>query len=262
VVTNHHVVAGATSIKVRVVSTGQTYTATYIGGDATADVAVLKLVGARGLTPVTIANTAARAGDKVTAIGDAGGDGGSLTAAPGTVAALGQNITVGEEDGSSSSLTELIEMNADVVPGDSGGAVRNAADEVVGMNVAASTGSSNVTGYAIPIATVSKVASEILAGQASSTVALGYSGYLGVGLDPASEVPLVAELMNGGAASAAGIKVGATITKLNGTAITSGAQLRALLAKASPGDSATVTWKTARGVTRSATLQLGTAPIA
>jgi S1-C subfamily serine protease len=68
--------------------------------------------------------------------------------------------------------------------------------------------------------------------------------------------------MNGGAASAAGIKVGATITKLNGTAITSGAQLRALLAKASPGDSATVTWKTARGVTRSATLQLGTAPIA
>jgi S1-C subfamily serine protease len=262
VVTNHHVVAGATAVKVTVVSTGKTYTATYVGGDATADVAVLKLTGASGLTPIKLATTAAAANDAVTAVGDAGGDGGTLTASPGTVAALGQNISVQSDDGTSSNLTDLIEMNAYVVPGDSGGAVLNSSGAAVGMNVAASSGARYVTGYAIPIATVESIADQILAGDDNSSIALGYSGYLGVGLDPNNTAPVIAQVMEGGAAESAGIAAGDTITNLNGTAITSAEQLRSLVAKTAPGDRVTVSWKTSAGAARAATVTLGGGPIA
>jgi S1-C subfamily serine protease len=261
VVTNHHVVAGATSVKVTVVSTGKTYDATYVGGDATTDVAVLKLAGASGLTPITIASSAAAANDEVTAIGDAGGDGGSLTAAPGTVAATDQNITVQDDDGSSSNLTGLIEMAAYVVPGDSGGVVRNSDGEAVGMNVAASTGRGTVVGYAIPIATVTKVVDEILSGQASSTVVLGYSGYLGVALDTTSAAPLVAQVESGGAADDAGITAGSTITRIGGTSVTTSTQLRKALSATSAGDRVSITWRTSTGATHSTAVTLGQAPI-
>ncbi|MCW2786167.1 MAG: hypothetical protein JWP74_2684 [Marmoricola sp.] len=262
VVTNHHVVAGATSVKVTVVSTGKTYTATYVGGDATTDVAVLRLTGASGLTPVTVASTAAAEGSTVTAIGDAGGDGGSLTASPGTVSAVDQKITVQNDDGTTAKLTGLIEMNAYVVPGDSGGAVRNSAGEVVGMNVAASSGSRYVTGFAIPISTVETVANEILAGDHTAAIALGYSGFLGVGLAPSTTAPQVAQVIAGGAAAKAGIAVGDTITKLNGTAITTATQLHRLLAATAVGDQAVLGWTTAGGTPHAATITLGQAPIA
>ncbi len=262
VVTNHHVVEGATSLKVTVVSTGKTYTAKYVGGDSTADVAVLKLRNASGLTPVKEASKAAAEGDPVTAVGDAGGDGGALTASTGTVAAIDQHITVRNDDGTTNRLTGLIELNAYVVPGDSGGAVLNAAGSVVGMNVAASTGSRSVTGYAIPVSTVRSVADQILAGKETATIDLGYHGYLGVWLDPSTTAPRVVQVTDGGAAARAGVSVGDTITKLNGRTLTSADQLRNKLAKTAPGERVKVTWKDQSGANRSATVPLGRAPIA
>lgn len=261
IATNHHVVAGATSLKVTVVSTGQTYTATYVGADATADVAVLKLDDASGLTPVAIADDAAAVEDAVTSVGDAGGDGGSLTAATGTVTGLDQDITVRNDDGSSSELTGLIEMAAYVVPGDSGGAVLNADGEAVGMNVAASSGTRNVTGYAIPISTVEAIADQVLAGDDTASIALGYSGFLGVGLDPDSTKPLIAQVSDGGAADDAGIAVGDTVTSVDGTAVPTADQLRSVLAGTSAGDRVTIGWTTADGDARTATVTLGQAPI-
>ncbi|QSR25774.1 septum formation initiator [Nocardioides aromaticivorans] len=261
IVTNHHVVDGATRIEVTVVSTGQAYRATYVGGDAVTDVAVLQLEGASGLTPVDLSDDAAQVGDQITAVGDAGGDGGSLTAAPGTVSALGQDITVQETDGSSTKLTDLIRMDAYVVPGDSGGAVLDDQGDVVGMNVAASSGSREVTGYAIPIATVESVVDRIEAGDESGDIELGYSGYLGVGLDPSASSALVAQVIDDTAAEEAGLAVGDTITAVDGDTVGTADALRSAIAAHDPGDRVTITWTTSGGSTRSATVTLGEGPV-
>lgn len=264
VVTNHHVVEGATAIEVTVVTTGETYTARYVGGNAATDVAVLQLEDASGLTPVDLSDDPAEVGDEITAVGDAGGDGGALTASPGTVAALHDDITVESTDGSAggTALTDLIRMDAYVVPGDSGGAVLDQDGEVVGMNVAASSGTRDVTGYAIPIATVEQVVAQVEAGDTSDGVELGYDGYLGVALDPSASAPLVAEVTDGSAAASAGIQAGDTITRVDGTAVTTTDELRAAISAHDAGDRATVTWTTGSGGTESATVTLGEAPVA
>lgn len=264
VVTNHHVVEGATAIEVTVATTGETYTARYVGGNAATDVAVLQLEDASGLTPVDLSDDPAEVGDEITAVGDAGGDGGALTASPGTVAALHDDITVESTDGSAggTALTDLIRMDAYVVPGDSGGAVLDQDGEVVGMNVAASSGTRDVTGYAIPIATVEQVVAQVEADDTSDGVELGYDGYLGVALDPSASAPLVAEVTDGSAAASAGIQAGDTITRVDGTAVTTTDELRAAISAHDAGDRATVTWTTGSGGTESATVTLGEAPVA
>jgi S1-C subfamily serine protease len=262
IVTNHHVVAGATGIAVRVVSTGATYRARYIGGDAAADVAVLRLVGASGLTPVDLSSSAAATGDDVVAVGDAGGDGGTLTASTGTVTATDQAVTVRDDSGGSARLTGLLELAAYVVPGDSGGAVLDSAGAVVGMNVAASSGAGAVTGYAIPVAQVRSVAAEILSGRQSSAIDHGYHGFLGIGLDPATAAARVVGVEAGGPADDAGVVAGDTITSVAGTTARTATRLRALLAAHAPGDRVTLTWTTAGGTSRSATVTLARAPIA
>jgi S1-C subfamily serine protease len=152
VVTNHHVVEGATAIRVTVVNTGRTYTAEVLGYDATRDIAVLKLSGASGLAAVDTDSSGVSLGEDVTAVGDAGGDGGSLTAASGTVTDLRKAITVSDEQtGRPHRLRNLVEIDADIIPGDSGGALLDSEGAVVGMNVAASSGTANITGYVIPV---------------------------------------------------------------------------------------------------------------
>ncbi|QIG44102.1 serine protease [Nocardioides anomalus] len=175
VVTNHHVVEGATSITVTVPTTGATYDADVLGLDATRDVAVLRLEDAGGLATVTTDASGVSAGDAVTAVGDAGGDGGGLTAAPGTVTHPRTSIPVRDDlTGQEKPLRNLVEVTSDVVPGDSGGALLDAAGDVVGMSVAASSGSTSVTvdGYAIPIARVLRVVARVEAG----TLATGAVG--------------------------------------------------------------------------------------
>ncbi|MEV5000899.1 S1C family serine protease [Nocardioides sp. LML1-1-1.1] len=263
IVTNHHVVEGATTIKVTVVSTGRTYTARYVGGDAVTDVAVLQLQDASGLTPADLSDDAAQVGDEVTAVGDAGGDGGTLTASPGSVSALGQDITVQSTDGSAGGtrLTDLIQLDAYVVPGDSGGAVLDSDGEVVGMNVAASSGSRQVTGYAIPIATVESVVRKIEDGDESGDIELGYQGYLGVGLDPSATTPLVAQLVEDSAAAEAGVEVGDTITKVDGTAVRTAEALQQAIAATDAGDRVALTWTGTDGQEHTATVTLGEAPV-
>ena len=164
VVTNHHVVEGATAISVTDDTTGREYDAEVLGEDAAKDVAVLQLADASGLTTVTTAPGGVTTGDAVTAVGDAGGDGGSLTAAPGTVTDLHHPITVRDDvTGQDVRLHNLIEVSSDVVPGDSGGALLDADGEVVGMTVAASSGF-DVTGYVIPIGRVLRVVDTVLTG--------------------------------------------------------------------------------------------------
>lgn len=163
VVTNHHVVDGATSIAVTDPSSGETYDATVLGYDDVHDVAVLQLAGASGLATVATDQGSADRGDEVTAVGNASGQG-WLSAADGTVTDPSTAITVNNEDGTASGLRGLIETDADVVSGDSGGALLDEDGEVIGMNVAATADSAEISGYAIPIDTVLDIASQVLAG--------------------------------------------------------------------------------------------------
>ncbi len=152
ILTNDHVIDGATSIKVTDIGNGHTYTASVVGYDKTRDVAVIQLKNASGLTTVTLGDSSqVKSGDKVVALGNAGGKGGTPSVAPGHVTALGQAITASDEGGGSSEhLTGMIETNAPIQPGDSGGALVNTAGQVVGINTAASSASETAAGSQSP----------------------------------------------------------------------------------------------------------------
>ena len=258
VVTNHHVVAGATSITVTVPSTGKTYRASVLGYDTTHDVAVLQLRGASGLTSVTTDPTA-RVGEAVSAVGNAEGAN-RLTAAAGRILKRRTSIDVTEDDGSTAHLTGLIEDSSDVVSGDSGGALMDADDEVVGMTVAASSGTTDVTGYAIPIQRVLTIEHDILAGDASGSVTIGTKAALGIAVDSRTSAPYVTEVMSASAAHA-GLTAGDTITAVDGTTVSSYDELRSVLARLDPGQTVRVTWTDSSGAVHHASITLGTAPI-
>jgi S1-C subfamily serine protease len=141
VLTNNHVINGATSVSVTDIGNGKTYKATVVGYDASHDIAVLQLSGASGLTTATTGDSSTvRVGDKVVGIGNAGGKGGAPSVAAGTVTALNQSITASDEGSSSSEqLSGLIETNADIQAGDSGGPLVNAHGQVIGVDTAASS---------------------------------------------------------------------------------------------------------------------------
>jgi hypothetical protein len=132
VLTNNHVINGATMIKAVLPGTGHSYTAKVVGYDKTADVAVLQLEHASSLKTLSVGDSSRlTVGSLVTAYGNAGGTG-SFTSATGRVTGLGKTITASDDQGRSAQLTGLIETNAGVVPGDSGGPALCRAGRVVG----------------------------------------------------------------------------------------------------------------------------------
>lgn len=261
VVTNHHVVEAATSIEVTDPSTGETAEAEVLGFDPVRDVAVLR-VDSADLTAVSTDSSGVDVGDPVVAVGDAGGDGGSLTAASGIVTALKQEIDITEDDGTVATLRRLIEVDSDIIPGDSGGALLAEDGDVVGMNVAASSGAHHIDGYVIPMRRVLTVVDRVLAGDDTGPVTLGYSAFLGVGLSTAGGAAVVGNLVTDGPAADAGIEAGATITTFGGTAVTSATHLRRLIQQHQPGEQVAVAWTDAQGAEQATTLTLDRAPVA
>ena len=197
VLTNNHVIDGATSIKVTDIGNGRTYTAKVVGYDASRDVAVIQLQNASGLTVASLGDSSTvKTGDSVVALGNAEGKGGTPSVAAGTVTALNQSITASDEgSGNSEQLTGLLETNADIQPGDSGGSLVNAYGEVIGMDTAASSGTQLQSqsgqpaeqAFAIPINEATSIARQIEAGTASTTVHIGATAFLGVETQPASQ---------------------------------------------------------------------------
>ncbi|GAA3551428.1 trypsin-like peptidase domain-containing protein [Kribbella ginsengisoli] len=153
ILTNHHVIAGATEISVVDKGNGKTYKATVVGYDTAHDIAVLKLKDASGLETAKIGDSSkVKVGDQVVGIGNAGGKGGTPSYAAGAVTALNQAITATDESGANpENLTGLIQTDANIQPGDSGGPLANSAGEVIGVDTAGGTsnpGSGNSqTGY-------------------------------------------------------------------------------------------------------------------
>jgi S1-C subfamily serine protease len=141
ILTNNHVINGATSVSVTDIGNGKTYKAAVVGYDESKDVAVLQLTGASGLTVANLGDSSTvGVGNSVVALGNAEGLGGTPSVATGSVTALDQSITASDESsGTSEQLTGLIETNAGIEPGDSGGPLVNTHGQVVGMDTAAMT---------------------------------------------------------------------------------------------------------------------------
>jgi S1-C subfamily serine protease len=191
VLTNNHVIQDSTSITATVPSTGKTYSAHVLGYDKTGDIALIQLQNASGLTTVPVGNSSSvKPGDPVVALGNANGENAVITA-PGQVTEVGQTITA-SDDGSTSTETlhGMIQTNANIVAGDSGGPLSTSVG-VIGMDTAGSNASSQqqATGFAIPINTALSIARQITANRGSSTVAIGYPGFMGVFIGSGSGSP-------------------------------------------------------------------------
>jgi len=273
VLTNNHVVQGAWKISVKVPG-GSSYTATVVGVDPAHDVALIQLQDASNLETITPGDsTSVSVGDHVSGIGNALGKGGTPAVATGSVTGLNRSITANDPNGSSERLTGMIQTNAHIQPGDSGGALVGTDGQVVGMITAGSdtqTASASATsvGFAIPISTALDVVDQIHAG-GGGTVLMGERGYLGVGVEPLdpttaaqlglSSGALVTGLQPDGPAAQAGMTTPAVITAVDGKPVNSPESLGPLLHSHTPGQSAQVTWVDQSG-SHTATVQLIAGP--
>ncbi len=290
VITNNHVVNGATSISVTDIGNGKTYHARVVGYDASHDIAVLQLQGASGLTTASIGDSAtATVGEPIVAVGNAGGAGGTPTSAGGAITGLNQSVTAGDDlNGTSEQLAGMIGVNANVQAGDSGGSLVNSAGQVLGIDTAGSSGSTSVDfssespaaeAFAVPINTAMSIANQIESGQGTSTIHIGTTAFLGVmttsnashdgrgfgdyggsGASAGTAGVTVAGVVSGGAAAQAGLAQGDVITSFDGQTLTAASDLTKLLVPLHPGDKVQVGWVDGSGQSHAGTVDLGAGP--
>ena len=244
IVTNYHVVKGATSVKVTLYS-GDTYDATVIGGDSDYDVAVIK-INASGLPAVTLGNSAdVNVGDTVLAIGNPLGEL-TFSMSQGIVSCCDRAINV---DGTP---FNMIQVDASINPGNSGGPLVNLYGEVVGIVSAKYSSYSNTTveglGFAIPISDVQAIITDIIengqvTGKAYMAIKAGtMTEQMAAQYDiDITEGVFVYSTESGGAGEKAGLQLGYVITKLNDTAITSMTDLTMAKKSYKAGDTVTLT---------------------
>jgi S1-C subfamily serine protease len=288
VLTNNHVVNGATSISVTDLGNGKTYTASVVGYDDTDDVAVLQLRNASGLTIASLGNSSsATVGEPIVAVGNAGGTGGTPTSAGGSITGLNQSVNASDElDGLTEQLTGLIGVNADVQPGDSGGPLVNSSGKVIGIDTAGSDGSSTFEfsgqsqpseAFAIPINKATTIVKTIESGHGTSTIHVGPAAFLGVMVPPPdsneggfaglgdSPAPTtqgvsISGVVTGGTAADAGLVAGDVITSFDGKSIDSSTTLTHLLVPLHPGDKVELGWTDSSGASHTATVVLQSGP--
>ncbi|HTT54614.1 MAG TPA: trypsin-like peptidase domain-containing protein [Streptosporangiaceae bacterium] len=262
VLTNNHVVDGSTSLHATSVGTGKTYTARVIGVDPVDDVALIRLVGASGLKTVQVGDSSkVTLGTGVVAIGNAGGTGGRPTVSSGAITSLNRTITASDSGSGANSETlhGMLQTNAPIAAGDSGGPLSNAAGQVIGMDTAANSqtlgGTGTDQGFAIPIDHALTIARQIAGGKAAPNILLGASGFMGVGVDsisdaqqclassgvgvnyqvPAKSGALVCSVYQGTPAAKAGVAAGDVITSVNGQQVSSANELTTIMRKYRPG---------------------------
>jgi S1-C subfamily serine protease len=279
ILTNNHVIEGATSIRVTDIGNGQSYQANVVGYNQTKDIAVLQLRGASGLKTVKLGNSdTAAVGQKVVALGNAQGKGGTPSVATGQITALNASITASDQGaGTTEQLTGLINHNAPIQPGDSGGPLVNTAGQVIGIDTAAGNSmqfqqSQQTHAYAIPINDALAIGNQIEAGHGSSTVHIGATGFLGVEVESAGNAAqrgvhagsgaAVQGVLQGTPAAGAGISGGDVITSVDGHSVSSPSALQAALEQHHPGDKVTIGWTSGTGQSQSASVTLTNGPAA
>jgi S1-C subfamily serine protease len=254
VLTNNHVIAGATKFKVVDVTTHRKYTATVVGYSVSRDIAVLQLAHAWGL------RTVKRGGAiplhvrmRVVARGNAQGRGGPPKTARGRIIALHQQIVAKDDSGNSETLNNLIATDAPVVPGYSGGPLENSQNRVLGIVTAGSTSGVH-RGFAIPLPQALQLARRIESGKPNAIVHIGPTAFLGVELTSVAGGAKVAGVVPGKPADDAGIVVGDVITSLNGTKISSRVDVRNAVLSLVPGKAVPVGWTDTNGIAQTGTI--------
>jgi len=277
VLTNNHVVDQSISISVTIAGRAGSYKAHVIGVSPAADVALIQIEGVSGLPTVTFADSSSvKVGDPVVALGNALGQGGTPALTQGQVTAVNQTITASQGSGRSETLTGMIQSDANISPGDSGGALVNSAGQVIGMITAGEAQGFRTTvspiGYAVNTNSALTVVNEIRAGHASADVIIGPVGYLGVqirDLNPAvaaqvglniTSGPVVWAVQAGSPAEQAGMTRLSVITAIGGTSVDSSQTLGNALHAYKPGANVAVSWIDQNGASHTKTLTLTTGP--
>ena len=244
ILTCAHVVDGASNITVTI--NDKDYTATLVGEDTTSDIAVIK-IDADGLTPATVGNSdSLKVGQNVMAVGNPLGElGGTVTG--GMISALNRSVTI--QGSSSVNTMSLIQMDASVSPGNSGGGLFNMNGELVGIvNAKSSSSDAEGLGFAIPINDAIKVAQELLEnGYVTGRPYLGITYLAVTDAQTASQLGVnaygvyVVEVVKGGPAEKAGLQAGDRIVSVDGTEIASKDDLGTLMQKHTAGDTLSIT---------------------
>ena len=244
ILTCAHVVDGASTITVTI--DDKDYTATLVGEDTTSDIAVIK-IDADGLPPATVGNSdSLKVGQSVMAVGNPLGElGGTVTG--GMISALNRSVTI--QGSSSVNTMSLIQMDASVSPGNSGGGLFNMNGELVGIvNAKSSSSDAEGLGFAIPINDAIKVAQELLEnGYVTGRPYLGITYLAVTDAQTASQLGVnaygvyVVEVVKGGPAEKAGLQAGDRIVSVDGTEIASKDDLGTLMQKHAAGDTLSIT---------------------
>jgi S1-C subfamily serine protease len=287
VVTNNHVIRGATTIHATDVGNGRTYAAKVVGYDVGHDVAVLQLQNASGLKTAKLGSSSkVRVGDTVVAVGNAGGAGGTPSSASGRIVGLNRSITASDGGSDSERLTGMFETNAQLQPGDSGGPLVDAKGHVIAIDTAAGGSSfdpsyglwgdssgSGESGFAIPIDRAMTLVKQIESGKSSATIHIGQTALLGVSVAPngggygfggsfgdTTAGAVVESVLSGSGADRAGLSAGDVITAVDGRSVTTLATLSSILLGHAPSQSVTVTWTDSYGETQHASVRLMSGP--
>ena len=249
VLTNNHVIAGATKFKVVDVTAHRKYSATVVGYSVSRDVAVLQLANASDL------HTIKRGGAiplhvrmRVVARGNAEGRGGPPKTARGRIIALHQQITANGDGLDPETLNNLIATDAPVVPGYSGGPLQNSQNRVLGMVTAGSTTGVH-RGFAIPLTQALRLARQIESGKSNAVVHVGPTAFLGVKLtNQAAGGAKIFSVVPGKPADLAGLVKGDVITSLDGTRISTRTDVRNTVLSLVPGKAVPIGWTDANGI--------------
>jgi S1-C subfamily serine protease len=273
VLTNNHVIRGATSVRIVIPGTGRSYAAKVVGYGIADDVAVLKATGASNLRTVQVGTSSTlRVGQQVTATGNAGGTG-RLASSTGRITGLGRTITASDEQNGAEQLTGLIETDVALQPGDSGGPLFDSSRRVIAVNTAASVGftfqgATATDAYAIPINKALAIVKQIETGRSTVRVHVGPTAFLGVqitdaggfGYGDSSGGGLVAGVVPGSPADRAGLVAGDVITAVGNRLIASSGDVMTALMTRTPGSAVKLTWLDQFGSEQTATVTLASGP--
>jgi S1-C subfamily serine protease len=272
VLTNNHVIRGATSIKVVDLDNGRTYRGTVLGYAVGQDVAAIQLTNASGLQTAPLGSSSnLQVGQVVTTHGNAGGVGGTPSSSSGKITGLGKSITARDDSGNSEQLTGLIQTDAELQPGDSGGPMLDSSGHVIGMDTAAGSSftfqSSSSQGYAVPIGKATKIVNQILAGSQIAGLHIGKTAFIGVSVgasDPyywqSSAGVVVNQIVSGSPISRVGMSAGDLLTSFDGKSVSSPTRLTSLVVTKHPGDSVKIRWLDQYGTAHTATVRLAQGP--